>query len=103
MSETERAIEYFKQYETYLGNKISEYLSKSFNSVGEYTEELTKEKSVYSLAITALKQQSEAERKCERVSRFCKTQRSLIRNGKAQPDVKLLTDIIWILEGTADV
>ena len=53
-------------------------------------------------AITALRAQSEAEKKIERVSRFCKTQRSLIRNGKAQPDAKLLTDIIWILEGVAE-
>lgn len=96
MSETERAIEYFKQYETYLGNKISEYLSKSFNSVGEYTEDLTKEKSVYSLAITALRKQSEAERKIKKAIAEC--EKAISDIGHSQPYVDACEKILDILE-----
>ena len=51
------------------------------------------------LAITALKSQSSAEQKIERITRYCKTCRNLIRMGKQKSDVSNLTDIIYILEG----
>ena len=76
------------------GENDSEFTFQDFYDV----EELIKAYSATIPRETAKCAPTEAEIKCERVSRFCKTQRSLIRNGKAQPDVKLLTDIIWILE-----